>query len=130
MIPPNHPDWKIKSSLTLSPAERRVLEYIRNEAEDSDSHARFSRASTLEVARALNISPDVAYRALASLARRKIVSKAGRVPLNLQPSSWSGPDTKAIGWQLWEAHWDQIPEDLITVSKFSCLVDTKKSEIV
>jgi len=104
----------IGAEIPLSPLEKKVLNYLVNEADDADLYANFSRAPTYEVADKLEMTNDAAYRVLASLARKKLVTKSGRVSLDKKPGGWKGPegDKKQIGWQLWEVQWDDVQDTM------------------
>jgi hypothetical protein len=87
----------------LAELEPRAYEWIRYESDDRDEYGRFARATTDNVAAALNIPPEVAYRVLASLARKRKVKRAGRVQLGTR--RYGGLKTGVVGWQLWEVYW-------------------------
>jgi len=84
----------------LTGDEAKAFGFIVHEGERDGNL--FSRATTLDVAKGVGWDPAKAYRVLNGIARKGVLIKGGKVPVNPEDArGWQGPEAKAIGWQLW-----------------------------
>lgn len=98
---------KNPGSVRLTADELSALSAIVNDG-DRDGDL-FSRSTTLEVATYTKWDTAKAYRVLNGLARKGVVVKSGKVPVNPEdPRGYQGEKGKTIGWQLWHVNFDDL----------------------
>ena len=89
--------------------EQQVIDYMLFDAPTHDAGT-FSRASTEDIAKHFDISPEVAYKRLNPLARRGILEKSRDELMGAGRRGRPG-FKKAVGWQLWEYLWKPADDE-------------------
>jgi hypothetical protein len=101
--PPRAPAPARVSAPTINASELapRIQTWARTEAPNADMAARFTMASTREIATALGMSPRRAYAAMNELVRtHPSVFSRNEQRVNLETGA--GQRKRSVGWQLWD----------------------------